>query len=160
MSPYDLSTGGNSMLYIQQYLKTAAPHVFVEYATDVNRYRFVCSKCEQTLTFSDGIGVDGFSVQYCLQKFVKEHVHPPQEEQMEQKESQAKWAAQKDEQSKKLLKLLDEMKFSNPAGVVNELTSAICECGESCPCLKHGFSLAKSPAAKSNTPKTGRKFRQ
>lgn len=151
----DYKLGGNTdhtdMIYVQQFLKVAAPWIFVEYATAVDRYRFCCSKCDATFTFYHGFGVQGEKVEWVLRRFVKRHQHTP----AELKVATAKFDAAKEDVKKKMFGLLDEMKFKNPAEVMAKLTSSICECGESCPCPHHGFGLAKSPA-----PKQGRKFRQ
>lgn len=139
------------MLYVQKFLETAAPHIFVEYATAVNRYRFVCTKCDGKFTFDHGFGVHGEQVEWVLQKFVKAHVHTPEEF----KGAQAKLAAAKEDATTKLEVLLRVMNFKDPAATVKEVCSSKCECGESCPCSQHGFGFARPPAHK-----TGRKFRQ
>jgi hypothetical protein len=63
-------------IYIEQFLNVAsAGNVFVEFAVSVSRYRLCCRKCLQTLTYAEGFGVDGTTVDQSLQDFAKGHRH-------------------------------------------------------------------------------------
>jgi hypothetical protein len=144
------------MAALGKFLETASMgHVQIEYASVPNRHRLGCRHCDATFTILDATTLSTdykkFGLlPYPIQTFAKAHRHPPEE----LNNAQAKLEAAKEEARKKLESLLGDMKFKDPKAVIKELSSAKCECGETCPCSQHGFGFAKPPA------RTGRKFRQ
>lgn len=66
---------------LDQYLKTATSgNVFAEHALDVNRWRLVCTRCGQTMTFAEQYDIaDDYTnkgrLDSSVQQFAKEHAH-------------------------------------------------------------------------------------